>query len=227
MGHVAQVPHLLDPLLVAKQGELALQHGRHLLGDLHLCSPPIHFPCLVEVPPQLQAHLAGHPSVTHEPIEIVHGLLEVHLVGLHRGDDPAHRADHVRPDACHHGRAQGCNPVLQHCLGCDVAVADASEADDGPIQRKAVHMQRTFVKLLWAPLRLAQSGQPSVMSGRHQTEMAPQASHPMAGQEDNGKELDQSQERIAEAEVEVVPVHQLLQASKPQQSHEPKQAQDM
>eukprot|EP00443_Scrippsiella_acuminata_P060028 CAMPEP_0115521362 /NCGR_PEP_ID=MMETSP0271-20121206/79503_1 /TAXON_ID=71861 /ORGANISM="Scrippsiella trochoidea, Strain CCMP3099" /LENGTH=94 /DNA_ID=CAMNT_0002952583 /DNA_START=840 /DNA_END=1124 /DNA_ORIENTATION=- len=49
----------------------------------------------------------------------------------------------------------------------------------------------------------------------------------MATQDDDGKELEQRQECIAEAEVQVVPAHQLLQASEPQQPHKPQQAQDV
>mmetsp|Transcript_76892 Transcript_76892/g.238755 ORF Transcript_76892/g.238755 Transcript_76892/m.238755 type:complete len:341 (+) Transcript_76892:737-1759(+) len=176
----AEVPDLGDPALVHEVGILALKLGRHLRNDLLLRSLPVHVARLVEVPAEGLAHLSGHGAVPHQPIEVVHRPLEGHLVRMHGGDDAADSADDVSPDGGHDGGAERGHPVLGDGLGCDVAVADARDADDGPVERDAVDLEAALVELLGALLGRAQSGEPALLRLRVHADGAPEAGHPVA-----------------------------------------------
>mmetsp|Transcript_52553 Transcript_52553/g.170759 ORF Transcript_52553/g.170759 Transcript_52553/m.170759 type:complete len:386 (-) Transcript_52553:338-1495(-) len=221
VGHRGEIPHLLDPSLVHEVRELPLQLRRHLINDLVLSATSLHLARLVEVPPQFDAHRVRHLPVSHQPVQVVHGPLEGRLVGLHRRDNAADGSDDVGPNAGHDGGATRRNAILELCLRSDVAVADACQSDDRPIQRNHVHTAGALVPFGRSTLGLPECLEPSAVSFPVYCQAAPQASHPMAAHSHHDEEFDQGQCGVAVPPGRVPTLQQAREAGQTQQAHQP------
>mmetsp|Transcript_114727 Transcript_114727/g.331542 ORF Transcript_114727/g.331542 Transcript_114727/m.331542 type:complete len:322 (-) Transcript_114727:135-1100(-) len=173
----------------------------------------------MKVSPQLLAHVEGHGVLYHDPVQVVHRPPELHLVRSEGREDATHSANHISPDGGGERRTEGGDPVLHLCLRGDIAVADARQRDDGPVQRYAVDLFRPLVDVVGAALGLAQGRQPGELALSH-SQGAPQAGHPVAAEDYDAEELHQGEGAVAQTEGGVPSLRQAREPRKPQQAEE-------
>mmetsp|Transcript_69619 Transcript_69619/g.134281 ORF Transcript_69619/g.134281 Transcript_69619/m.134281 type:complete len:263 (-) Transcript_69619:854-1642(-) len=146
--HLAQVPHLFDPIFVYKHRALTLQQWRHLIENFPLNPLLADHLGLEEVLSKPGPHLLRHVAVAHEPVKVVHIVLERRLILVQGGNNTTNRTNNVGPHGSHYARTRRCHAILQHRGRSDVTIADARKCNYSPIQGKAVNVPMSSVNLV-------------------------------------------------------------------------------
>eukprot|EP00964_Phaeocystis_antarctica_P124390 scaffold88048_cov69-Phaeocystis_antarctica.AAC.10 len=135
-----EVPDALDVLFARLHGDLPREGGAHLGEQLAVGHRDLQVLGFVEVLAQPLAHLGGEILQLHEAVEVVDGVAEVGLGGVHRGDHPAEGTDDVRPEHRGDEHEQRRHDLLGGQLRPwrDVAVANGRDGHHREVDRRRV-----------------------------------------------------------------------------------------
>mmetsp|Transcript_62894 Transcript_62894/g.175884 ORF Transcript_62894/g.175884 Transcript_62894/m.175884 type:complete len:267 (+) Transcript_62894:1130-1930(+) len=172
-----------------------------------------------------------HALVLHDPVKLVHCLLELRRLRQGRHDG-AHLADHVGPAGRHARHAERSDPVLDLTLRSNVPVADTCERHHCPVQRDGVDGPGTLVVLGIHPLGGDEAVEPTAgLLGREplgaQGHASPQARHPVAPQHGPAQESDQGHDRVGRAALDGHPAAQAAQVREVEQPDQAQQSQHL
>mmetsp|Transcript_52311 Transcript_52311/g.138702 ORF Transcript_52311/g.138702 Transcript_52311/m.138702 type:complete len:224 (+) Transcript_52311:565-1236(+) len=133
-GSVAQIPHLLDPILGQMHGELSSQLRAHSVGQASALQKRLVLLVLPQVLAQTKNEGLGDAVLQSEVVEHVHAPLESHPLGVEVGDDHKRGPDNVRPHDAAHEHAEHTNHILGNPDGIDISVSNGSDRHHSPVQ---------------------------------------------------------------------------------------------